>query len=137
MALAPIADIREGIARNLSAISDVQVSAYMPLSPTMPALYVTPAAIEYDRSMLRGLDVLSFTVTAMVSLGLDKSSQVRLDGFMSPSGGESVKEAIEFERTLGGIVQDCHVTRVAGYRFVADANGQQVVTVEWTVVVNS
>jgi hypothetical protein len=56
---------------------------------------------------------------------------------MSPSGGESVKEAIEAERTLGGIVQDVRVTRVAGYRFVADANGQQVVTVEWTVLVNS
>jgi hypothetical protein len=135
--LSPISDIREGLARNLAAIPDMQVSAYMPLSPTMPAIYVTPASIDYDRSMMRGLDVLTFTLTAMISLGLDKSSQVRLDGLMSPSGGESVKEAIEAERTLGGIVQDVRVTRVAGYRFVADANGQQVVTVEWTVLVNS
>jgi hypothetical protein len=135
--LGPISDIREGLARNLAVIADVQVSAYMPLSPTMPAIYVTPASIDYDRSMMRGLDVLTFTLTAMISLGLDKSSQVRLDGLMSPSGGESVKEAIEAERTLGGIVQDVRVTRVAGYRFVADANGQQVVTVEWTVLVNS
>jgi hypothetical protein len=137
MAFAPISDIREGLARNLDVISDVQVSAYMPLAPTMPALWVTPASIDYDRSMMRGLDVLTFTITAAVSLGLDKSSQVRLDGFMSPSGGESVKEALEKDRTLGGTVQDILVDRVAGYRFVVDSNGQQVVTVEWTVLVNS
>ena len=138
MAFAPISDIREGLARNLDAISDVQVSAYMPLSPTMPALYVTPASIEYDRSMMRGLDVLTFTIEAFVAFGLDQGGQMRMDRLLSPSGFESVKEAAESDRTLGQMVQDVHVTRMSSYRAITIPNQNDLVlSADWVVLVNS
>ena len=138
MPLTLISTIREGLARNLEAIRDIQVSAYMLASPTPPAIHIFPATIDYDRSMQRGLDVLTFTVEAFVAFGLDQGGQMRMDRLLSPSGFESVKEAIEADRTLGSTVQDLWVSRMSSYRAVMlpDHNDQTLVA-NWVVLVDS
>ena len=138
MPLTLISTIREGLARNLESIRDIQVSAYMLASPTPPAIHIFPATIEYDRSMQRGLDVLTFTVEAFVAFGLDQGGQMRMDRLLSPSGFESVKEAIEADRTLGSTVQDLWVSRMASYRAILlpEHNDQTLVS-NWTVLVDS
>lgn len=138
MALTLISTIREGLARNLESIRNIQVSAYMLASPTPPAIHIFPANIEYDRSMQRGLDVVTFTVEAFVAFGLDQGGQMRMDRLLSPSGFESVKEAIESDRKLGNTVQDLWVSRMSSYRSVLlPEHNDQTLVANWLVEVDS
>lgn len=133
-----IAQIREGLATNLGTIPEIQVSPYMLVSPLPPVIHVIPAGIEYDRSMHRGLDILTFTVEAFVAMGLDKGAQMKIDSFISPTGTSSVKAAIEADKTLGGIVDDTWVERVGGYRLVElPEMEQKALSIDWVVRVNS
>ena len=136
--MADISTIREGIARNLERIRDIQVSAYMLASPTPPCIHIFPASIEYDRSMQRGLDIVNFTVEALVAFGLDQGGQIRLDRLLAPTGMQSVKESIETDRTLGQMVQDLQVERMSSYRVVSIPNqNDQALSATWLVSVES
>jgi len=133
-----VTQIREGIATNLSTIPNVQISAYMLVSPLPPVIHVFPAGVEYDRGMHRGLDILTFTVEAFVAMGLDVGAQQRIDGMLSPTGTLSVKTAVESDRTLGGLVSDTWVERVSGYRLVElPEMEQKALSADWLVRVNS
>ena len=133
-----IATIREGLARNLERIRDVQISAYMLASPVPPAIHIFPATIDYDRANDRGLDVVNFTVEALVAFGLDQGGQMRLDRLLSPTGLDSVKEAIETDPTLGQMVQDLRVERLSSYRTVALPNqNDPALEARWLVAVYS
>jgi len=136
--MADIATIRQGLARNLETIRNIQISAYMLAAPTPPCIHIFPATIEFDRGMHRGLDIVAFTVEAFVAFGLDQGGQMRLDRLLAPSGAESVKEAIESDRTLGSAVQDVWVTRLSDYRVVLlpDENDHSL-RAGWLVSVNN
>jgi hypothetical protein len=136
--MADIATIRQGLARNLETIRNIQISAYMLAAPTPPCIHIFPATIEFDRGMHRGLDIVVFTVEAFVAFGLDQGGQMRLDRMLAPSGPESVKEAIESDRTLGSTVQDVWVTRLSDYRVVLlpDENDHSL-RASWLVTVNN
>lgn len=133
-----ITTIREGLATNLSTIPNTQISAYMLVSPLPPVIHIIPAGLEYDRGMHRGLDIITFTVEAFVAMGLDVGAQQRMDRMLSPAGTESVKAAIESDRTLGNTVSDVWVERVGGYRLVElPEMEQKALSVDWLVRVNS
>ena len=136
--MADIATIREGLARNLESLRNVQVSAYMLASPTPPCLHIFPATIEYDRSMHRGLDFVNFTIEAFVAFGLDQGGQIRLDRMLAPTGLDSVKECVERDKTLGQMVQDVWVSRVSSYRTVQIPNqNDEALSATWLVTVHS
>jgi hypothetical protein len=136
--MADIATIRQGLASNLETIRNIQISAYMLAAPTPPCIHIFPATIEFDRGMHRGLDIVNFTVEAFVAFGLDQGGQMRLDRLLAPSGAESVKEAVESDRTLGSTVQDVWVTRLSDYRVVLlpDENDHSL-RASWLVSVNN
>ena len=136
--MADLQTIREGLARNLERIRNVQVSAYMLASPTPPAIHIFPATIDYDFGMNRGLDIVHFTVEAIVAFGLDQGGQIRLDQLLAPTGMQSVKESIEMDRTLGQMVQDLRVERMSSYRVVTIPNqNDQALAASWLVRVHS
>lgn len=128
-----VAQIRSGLATNLATVTgSPQVLAYMLSNPTPPAFAVFPAATSYDEAMARGLDKWTFTVVAVVSAAVDQDGQKNLDLYLAPSGGYSIKAAIESDRTLGGVVSNLRVTQVSGYRVYADDRGANL-GAEWTV----
>lgn len=138
---ATLTQIREGIATNLSAIPDVQVSAYMLASPTPPAIHVFPGtaaageAITYDLAFHRGLDEYHLTIQAFVGAVGDIGAQKLLDGFIAPTGTVSVKAAAESDRTLAGLVGSVHVTSCTGYRTYIAEGRPPVLGCEWAVEV--
>ena len=134
--MASLTDIREQIAAAL-ALPGFQVSAYMLSNPTPPAAHVFPDQVEYDQAMQRGLDVWTLTVQCYVGFTTDIGAQKRLDELLAKTGSMSVKQLIETDRTLCGIVHDCRVTAASGYRLYSAAgdNTRLVLGAEWTVQV--
>src|SRR4051794_37550969 len=103
--MSDLAAIRNAFADALTAIgTDVQVSAYLLATPTMPTLQVLPRSMTYDRAMHRGVDTREFIVQGFVPLNEGDESQRLLDEFLAPVGARSVKALLELDKTLGGVV---------------------------------
>ena len=131
-----VAAVRTAMATALSVIPDVQVNAYALSQPTPPGLQILPPGVQYDRAMHRGLDEWVFIVQGFVAFTTDTGSQVSLDLMCAPSGASSVKAALEADKTLGGVVQSCHVLEQTPGSVVQQTNiGSQMLLVEWRVQV--
>jgi hypothetical protein len=118
---ATLQQIRQGIATNLGTLADapqgIQISAYILDNPSPPCLYVMGAdEITYDLAMQRGLDQWRIVIQGFVGGVTDIGAQVRLDEWLAPTGDDSVKQAIESDKTLGGLIADISVVSSSGYR---------------------
>lgn len=137
--MATVAEIRDGIAANLAAVAaivaEAHVTAYMLKNPPVPCIHVFPGEVEYDTTGSRGLDEWTFVVQALVGEQTDRGAQELLDEFLAPAGDKSIKEAIESDRTLNGVVDDLRVTRVDSYREYAVNNRLAALGAEWRVSV--
>lgn len=126
--------IREAMAAALDTIPNVQVSAYALGNVTPPCIEVQPGPVKYDAAMGRGSDDLRFIVRAYAANNLDRSAQKHLDILIAGSGVNSVKAALERDRTLGGTCTGLRVTANAGYLRMEHKQGEFLVS-EWTVEV--
>lgn len=131
--MSDLASIRKALATALQSIDNVQVNAYALSQPTPPGLQVIPPGIAYDKAMHRGLDLWTFIVQGFVSFTNDIGSQQLLDQLCATSGANSVKRAIESDRSLGGVVQQATVIEQTPGRMVEQANGNPLLLVEWRV----
>lgn len=108
-----LADIRTALAAALGGVSGLRSSATVPDNPRPPIAVVMPSRIDYDLNANRGADRYFFSVTVIVGRADDRTAQNRLDGFIV--GPNSVKKAVEADRTLGGKVNTCRVTEMRNY----------------------
>ena|SRR6266542_2531267 len=124
--MATIAEIRAGLAANLSAAygANLEVSPYVLGQTTPPSMQVVPGEINYDQAMRRGLDILEFFIEIVVGSAMDQGAQVKLDTYLAPTGSSSVKTAIESDPTLGGKVGGVRATGVSDYGKSASEAGE-------------
>jgi hypothetical protein len=108
-----LADIRTALATALGTVTGLRSSATVPDNPRPPIAVIIPDRIDFDLNARRGADRFLFTVTVIVGRADDRTAQNRLDGFIV--GENSVKRAIEADRTLGGKVDTCRVTEMRNY----------------------
>lgn len=129
--------IRRALAAALRArFPETQVEPYMLSDPTPETAHVYPATIEYDHAFQRGLDVETYFVEVFVAEVSDIGAQDVLDDYLEPDGPKSVKEALEVDRTLGGLVDSLQVTATSGYRRYLRTDGSSpVLGAQWTVKV--
>jgi hypothetical protein len=134
--MASISDLRVGIANNLARISGLRTTNTVPDLVNPPIAMVEPDStpVSFDIAMNRGLDQFRFTVQVIVARADERSAQNKLDAFCAGSGSYSVKEAIEYDRTLGGVANDCRVTEISSYGSIS-ANENQYLAAEFSVVV--
>ena len=116
---ATVSAIRIAIAQSLSIIPGLRTSDFVPDNPSPPMAVVEPTTIDYDQTFGRGLDSLNFTINVVVGRVSDRVAQNELDSYINSSGDKSVKRAVELDRTLGGLVQDCRVTGLTSYGSVS------------------
>lgn len=140
--MADLAAIRAGITKVLSvAFPNAQVTGYLLENPYPPAFEVeigggsSAGSVIFDHAMSRGLDEWWFTVRGFASSGTDKGAQQSLDKWLNSTGPDSVKAALEADRTLDGTVNDSRVTRVHHIRsFEPVASpGTRMYGAEWTL----
>jgi len=112
-----VSQIRTALANALSSVNGLRSSATIPDNPRPPIAVIIPTRIEYDLNANRGADQYVFTITLMVGRADDRAAQNTLDGFIV--GSNSVKSAVEADRTLGGVVNTCRVTQMVNYSSVS------------------
>ena len=103
-----ITQIRSALATNLATISGLRTAAEIPDRPNPPIAVVSLDSVTYDQAYAKGMTNYTFTVTVIVGRSAEREAQRKLDGYISP-GANSVKNAIESNKTLGGYAYDCRV----------------------------
>lgn len=111
--MATVGGIRTGLASALGTISGLRSSATVPDNPRPPIAVVMPERVEYDLNGSRGADTYFFTIIVLVGRADDRVAQNKIDTYIV--GAQSVKKAIEADRTLGGVAQTCRVTGMNNY----------------------
>lgn len=132
-----VSGVRSGLQTRLQTISGLNAYANAPGTVTVPAAVVIPAspAIEWDETMARGSDLMSFAVLVLVARTTDGLAQDHLDPYLAGSGSTSIKAAIEGDGTLGGAADWTHVTSVSTYGDI-DYNGISYLGARFNVEVN-
>ena len=121
--MADISTLRTAIATNLATISGLRTSATVPDQISPPIAVVMPASITYDLAFARsGGDEYEFSVMVIVGRVDERMAQNKLDLDCSGTGAQSIKAAIESNRTLGGAAFDCRVTSLRNYNQVSVAD---------------
>jgi hypothetical protein len=103
-----ISQIRTALATNLGTIPGLRTAAEIPDLPNPPIAVVSLDSVTYDQAFAKGMTSYTFTVTVIVGRSAEREAQRKLDGYISP-GANSVKNAIESDKTLGGYAYDCRV----------------------------
>jgi hypothetical protein len=132
--VADIYDIRQGIATNLGTISGLRAAPEIPDSPNPPIAIINLDTIDYIEAFNGGLTTYNIVVTLVVGRAAERTMQRKLDSYCQPTGEQSVKVAIESDRTLSGEVYDLRVERsnVVGSITI---NDQIYLAAEFTVTV--
>lgn len=106
-----IQEMRDGLAANLATVSGLRVSEEVPDQVNPPMAVISLTTVEYDNAFKQGLTIYRFGVTLVASRASDRWAQRRLDGYCS-NGDNSIKLAIESDKTLGGAAYDVRVTEM-------------------------
>jgi hypothetical protein len=100
--MADVAELRAGLAENLTAIEGMNVAEHPPTAIHAPVAYLDQHEADFDEHLNRGLDLHTFSMFVVVSRDDDTAGRRSLDALKSPSGTQSVKAALEADDTLGG-----------------------------------
>jgi hypothetical protein len=103
-----ITQIRSALATNLATISGLRTAAEVPDLPNPPIAIVNLDSVTYDQAFANGMTNYNFTITVIVGRTAERTAQRKLDGYIS-AGANSVKNAVESDKTLGGYAYDCRV----------------------------
>lgn len=119
-----IADLRQGIAQNLSKIVGLRTAETIPDNPNPPIAVVSLNKVAYNKTFQTsaGFSEYDFTVTVIVSRVSERNAQEKLDAYCAPTGATSIKAAIEADRTLGGAAYDVRVTDLTAYGTISIAD---------------
>jgi len=108
-----ITDLRVGLATNLATISGLRTAAEIPDNPSPPIAVVQLQSVGYDNTFQQGMTTYNFLVSVIVGRAAEREAQRRLDSFASSSGSESIKLAVQSDRTLGGNAYDVRVSEMS------------------------
>jgi hypothetical protein len=103
-----ISQIRTRLAANLATISGLRTAAEVPDLPNPPIAIVALNNVSFDRAYANGMTSYTFVITVIVGRAAEREAQRKLDGYITP-GANSVKNAVESDKTLGGYAYDCRV----------------------------
>jgi len=130
--VADTAAIRQGLVDALSNLDVGVVTKYAPVNPMPPCAYIKAGKVEYDLTMQRGIDKLTFVVTVLVATSADELAQEKLDALRA---GDQVKAMIEADRTLGGACASLQVTEMTAPQVYPQGGSPTSLGCDWTVMV--
>jgi hypothetical protein len=111
--MSSVSELRQGLATRLATIPNLRVSDVMVDAPRPPQAVIAPLRVDYDLNARRGADEYQFVITLIVGRADSRTAQNNLDAFIV--GANSVKAAVEADRTLDGKANTCRVTEMRNY----------------------
>lgn len=96
------ADLQDAIARALATIPGLRVADHLPEAVTPPMAVIQIQSVTYHRAMQGGLSEWKYVISLVAGRMGDRAAQRTLDSWMSWDGAQSVRAAIESDRTLDG-----------------------------------
>jgi hypothetical protein len=113
--MASVSELRAGIKTNLATISGLRVSDFQPDNINPPVAIVFPISLNYDETFHRGMQTYTFSVQVIVGRVSERTGQNSIDAYCSSTGSNSIKLAIESDKTLSGKAFDLRVTDMRNY----------------------
>jgi hypothetical protein len=96
------ADLQDAIASALATIPGLRVADHLPEAVTPPMAVIQIQSVTYHRAMQGGLSEWKYVISLVAGRMGDRAAQRTLDSWMSWDGAQSVRAAIESDRTLDG-----------------------------------
>jgi hypothetical protein len=131
---ATVADVRRALADALGTISGLRAYAHWPDNIESPAAIVLPIEGEYHQAMgMPGYSGQTYQIVllaASIQLGYVRGQEA-IDRYLDVDTPESIKAAVERDKTLGGTVTTCHIEGWIEYGSVAVNNESQAGGVEY------
>ena len=131
---ATITQVKQGIADRLATITGLRAYAYQPDQLNAPMAFTLLDSITYHRTFYTPTVEMVLTVTVIVCKADSRSAQAQVDPYVSPTGNQSVREAIEGDLTLGGKVDTLIVTS-AGAMQIVSGDDADYLSVDFKVTV--
>lgn len=129
-----LAGIRAGLKANITAVvTDATMDGYLLTPVTAPGFEVEVANMQYDATYGRGTDELDVIVRGYLSLNEPAESEKRRDNWIDGTAGESIKAAIESDKTLGGACDSLRVTGATARTVVPVDSNAAYLCAEFTV----
>ena len=129
-----VSQIKTGLAANLATVSGLRAYAYQPDNVNTPFAWPLLDSIQYNGAMGGGLITHRFTISVVVGRSAERTAQTLLDGYLSYKGATSIRQAIESDRTLGGVVQDL-IVESANNISTLEANDATYLAIDFVVTV--
>jgi hypothetical protein len=129
-----VSQIKTGLATNLATVSGLRAYAYQPDNVNTPFAWPLLDSIQYNGAMGGGLITHKFTISVVVGRAAERTAQNLLDGYLSYKGATSIRQAIESDRTLGGVVQDL-IVESANNISTLEANDAIYLAIDFVVTV--
>ena len=126
---------KDGLKAAIQTVPGLRAFDYQPDQVNPPFAFPTLDEIRYHQTgMGSGGVVMDFTVTLIVSRASERTAQDALDNYTAFSGAQSVRAAIEADRTLGGVCDDLIVGSASNFTNI-DANDTLYLAMDFKVTV--
>lgn len=107
---ATLLQIMQAIETRVDTIDGLRTKDHSPGEISPPcAIVAVPPVPTYHGTFGGAKFPIRPTITVLTGNTLDRVGQHKLAGYANPTGETSIKAAIEADKTLGGIVDDCFV----------------------------
>lgn len=132
---ATISQVKDGLKARIETVPGLRAYDYQPDQVNPPFAWPTLDEIRYHvTGMGSGGVVMDFTVTVVVQRASERTAQDKMDQYAAWSGEQSVRAAIEGDRTLGGVCDDLVVISAGNFTNI-DANDTLYLTMDFKVTV--
>jgi hypothetical protein len=102
--MASLKDVRNALENTLAGVGGLRLYDGQLNAPAV-VVSLASSGISYHEAMRNGLTQYDFRVRVYVSSAYTRTARDLLDGFFDVEGDASVKQALEADTTLGGVVE--------------------------------
>lgn len=102
---ATISQVATALATALITVPGLRAFSYQPEQLNPPVAYPELVGVTYHKAFQGGDVVSSWNIGVIVGRYTDRTAHALLDSYLSFSGAQSIRAAIEADKTLGAVVQ--------------------------------
>ena len=94
--------LHDAIARALATVPGLRVADHLPEAVSPPMAVIQIQSVTYHRAMQGGSSEWKYVISVIAGRMGDRAAQRTLDSWMSWDGPQSIRAAVEADRTLDG-----------------------------------